>query len=511
MFNRKQLKPATRRPKEIVQGKDALKNYIDWKSAEEHFPGIKTALLEKGYYVTPKPVISPEHLASIKTDFKKTIANTRKELDCKDEKLDLGPHGILKHHGAAYATFVRHAREHVTKNVFAKIYKSKQLWVGKDGYTYSPPVEHMHRARRYHKLFVTPDGTDFVPKTPEEYELVNRDRWTHFDQTAMKKGLWCVQGILAVETMCKDDLTFACVPGSRKYRKELFAKFPELAKVKNDWVKMNTEQLQFLESLTGTTLTAVDIPEGHVALFTSDTAHQNRWPTRMHYGTPVRNKQGKLVWKQTSQDRELSVYVREEPKPRYGIYVSAMPSEMVPVSVRRSVGLRNFRHLVEFYSTSHWATWSNKNNFGSGANVVGIGEATKDSKGRVVHLPLPHYYGIYTLEEAKLYGYRADYHHAFPKDRFCHLIRKGDKQYVYVIYDVDLKFLYKFAPKDAVDMWLAKRETEIKLAFGAHFAVPPVRDSRAPKPKPKLNDISASKRKRSPISLVRDPEKKITI
>lgn len=140
-------------------------------------------------------------------------------------------------------------REAMAERVFEPLYGTQKLHCSKDGFTLQRP-------------------------TSKELNLSPND---HFDQAGDKKGLWCIQGSIALTNQDHDDGCFLCWPGSHKFHQEI-TKYRGTGGARKDWMILNQSEKQWLEDEKGVHPLRVPVKKGDVILWRSDLAHKGAPP-----------------------------------------------------------------------------------------------------------------------------------------------------------------------------------------------------------------------------------------
>jgi hypothetical protein len=191
-----------------------------------------------------------DYLEYIMQDFEKPFK--RDDPNTYIEFYKLFPkHGMLmQHFSIGHAQFIWDLRcnKKIIK-VFESIYNTDELLVSFDGASFSPP--HEITKRGYYK---------------------NND-WLHCDQSFLRSDFECVQSWITAKDVNEGDATLTVLQGSNRYH----SKFEETfnTKIKDDWYKLNEEQIQFYKD-HGCKQIDIICPAGSLVLWDSRTIHAGK-------------------------------------------------------------------------------------------------------------------------------------------------------------------------------------------------------------------------------------------
>jgi hypothetical protein len=153
-------------------------------------------------------------------------------------------HGILQHYNIGQSEFLWSIRTHPKMLEFYRTLYSRQ------------------------DLIVSFDGAN-LSKPPKR----TLQPWPHIDQGSRRLGFQCLQGYVTLVT--GQNAGTVIYPRSHFYHSLLFEKFPEL-KGPKDWVRLNSEHMNFLEA-QGIKQTLIQPRPGQLMI----------WDSRLvHYGSP---------------------------------------------------------------------------------------------------------------------------------------------------------------------------------------------------------------------------------
>ncbi|KAL4797899.1 hypothetical protein BDV19DRAFT_397499 [Aspergillus venezuelensis] len=130
------------------------------------------------------------------------------------------------------------------------------------------------------KLLVSFDGMNFTLPTGKPFQPT--EPWPHVDQSPMRKGMQCVQGILNFAPNGPDDGGLLVLKGSTKLMPEFFETHPEVIGRKTwgpaDWFGFDDEEVKWFID-RGCEIHKVCADPGDVILWDSRTMHYNCVPT----------------------------------------------------------------------------------------------------------------------------------------------------------------------------------------------------------------------------------------
>ena len=194
-------------------------------------------LSEKGYCVIEN-ILTAEEVATAIGYFREWFSS-HPQIEAVHSKIS--PHGIIKFHEVGqqrHAWYIR-TRENV-QNVFKEIWKTDEIVVSFDGCCYIPA------------------------------DCKKKDNiWTHTDQAPIKKGLKCIQGLVALTD--NTERTLVVYEGSHKLHEE-YAKEYNLTSTK-DWLLIEHNYLDKISDKKR----VLNVKAGSLVLWDSRTFHQNQY------------------------------------------------------------------------------------------------------------------------------------------------------------------------------------------------------------------------------------------
>jgi len=204
--------------------------------------------------------------------------------------------GIFKQFKVGQEQFVWDLRcEPKVIEVFEKIWKTKELLVSFD--------------------------TINVMRPPELYGgRPSRKRWFHLDQSSIKRGLHCVQGLVTLEDMTNKDGTLVVLKKSHKLFSDFFDNKHKTIE-KNNWYKLNDSEVNWYLNKDVEEI-KINAPKGSLVLWDSRVVHCNAPPEK---NRPVQRF-------------------------RYVIYVCMTPKSMISdKQLKKRIKAYNNKRM-----TSHW-------------------------------------------------------------------------------------------------------------------------------------------------------------
>lgn len=157
---------------------------------------------------------------------------------------------LIQHFSIAHSQTVWNIRQHEEiGKIFADIWSvpKEELFSSYDGISISLPPEHTYRG--WYR------GTE----------------WLHTDQSPLKKGFNCIQGLVNLYPVNDGDSTLSVLEGSHKYHSDFFDSINN--KDKNDWYKLEPNEKKFFIN-KGCNQYCVSAPIGSLVLWDSRTIHQ---------------------------------------------------------------------------------------------------------------------------------------------------------------------------------------------------------------------------------------------
>jgi ectoine hydroxylase-related dioxygenase (phytanoyl-CoA dioxygenase family) len=239
-------------------------------------------------------------------------------------------HGILEDGELAHMDFVHAIRLHPrVMMAFAMLYGAQQnLIVATDRINYQLPKEWLR--------YPGPFNDEWTQTRGEAIRGTDQDAtWLHVDQSFLKQGLHCVQGlVVCVDADQPGDASLELVPGSHlrhgNYQQDLQLQLDPTA-LRRDWYKFSHEDKAKLTAAGFfDDYTVVHAKKGALILWDSRTAHQ---------GGTIRAHATKLP--------------RPEPRPRFVVYVCAQPARATPALTREQVDRKQLV-FKKLRATSHW-------------------------------------------------------------------------------------------------------------------------------------------------------------
>lgn len=233
--------------------KEELENGRD-EALLPSLPAEFKQLEEDGYQVVPG-VYSPEECArgvdGIKAWFRGlgTGLDFSRPRSWRPESLPFSIHRIYQH-GIGHLQAVWDVRQSpAVYSVFARLWKTRELFVSFDGVSVAEPPEWTGRP-------------------------IDDKAWLHVDQGQAKRGRHCVQGLVTLEDMNSDDMTLQVLAGSHHYHQEVFRRFGTRSLGDHYRLDEDTE-VAWLESRPDVRRVRVEAPKGSLVLFDSRTVHSN--------------------------------------------------------------------------------------------------------------------------------------------------------------------------------------------------------------------------------------------
>ena len=196
---------------------------------------IKQELEEKGYVVIPN-ILNQSEINEYINEFNKWTKNIE-NLDILHKFIDF--HGIFKYHQVSHQRFAWLLRTNPKiTNIFKYLWNTDELVVSFDGCCY-----------------YTADYDDLP------------SYWTHSDQSALKKGLRCIQSFVSLSS--NEERTFIVYEGSHKLHED----HSNTYNIDNpsDWYPINEEYINTIQNRKR--ILKVDV--GSLVLWDSRTFHQN--------------------------------------------------------------------------------------------------------------------------------------------------------------------------------------------------------------------------------------------
>ena len=239
-------------PKNLADGvvKQNKTNYSDWRDD----------FYRDGYVVLPG-VLSTEKADYYRSKLLNWVTGFNLGLDLNDESTWTAEHlpqsfkSMFLNYCAPHERFMWEARcEPTVMEPFAKLYGTDELLVSFDSFNIGLP-------RR--------KDLTFKP-------------WPHCDQSADRKGLACVQGILNLYNSGPEDGGLIVMKGSAPLFEEFFEQLPKEKRffsphVHSDFYAFNEEQVKWFEE-RGCTQYKVEAKPGDLILWDSRTMHHAAFP-----------------------------------------------------------------------------------------------------------------------------------------------------------------------------------------------------------------------------------------
>ncbi|CDK26256.1 unnamed protein product [Kuraishia capsulata CBS 1993] len=214
-------------------------------------------------YVVIKGVIPTERALGYRKrmlDYLKTFDNP--ELDYKDNSTWIAenlpahnPHNIFFYYSCIHEDFAWEVRtEPGVLESFAKLWNTEELLVSFDGFNVSFPNR--------------PDQPPFPA-------------WPHIDQSPLKEGLQCAQGIVSLSKSSAEDGTLVVLKGSNNLVSEFFEK--EVGR--ENWYKYEEDAYRFTQEEynyfleKGCEVVKVEVDPGDLIIWDSRTIHWGQAPT----------------------------------------------------------------------------------------------------------------------------------------------------------------------------------------------------------------------------------------
>ena len=114
---------------------------------------------------------------------------------------------------------------------------------------------------------------------PNRKDVLRKEAWEHIDQSPLRRGLHCVQGIINLSQSGPEDGGLVVYPGSHKLNDEFFDTQTEKSTwEKNDFYKFSPEQLEWYKN-HGIKPHKVCAEPGDLILWDSRTVHYGAEPT----------------------------------------------------------------------------------------------------------------------------------------------------------------------------------------------------------------------------------------
>ena len=159
---------------------------------------------------------------------------------------------LIQHWKIGHAQYVWDIRQNEkVVDVFSKIWNDSNLLTSFDGISFHLPPEQTNRG--WYR------GND----------------WFHTDQSPLKIGLKCVQGIVTLYDVNKGDASLRVLKGSNNYHQDFFNHFNN--QEKNDWYKIKDEEMSYFDNFERNTILA---KAGSLILWDSRTFHQGIEPRK---------------------------------------------------------------------------------------------------------------------------------------------------------------------------------------------------------------------------------------
>ncbi len=246
-------------------------------------------------------------------------------------------HGIIEHGSFSHLPFMHEIRRNPRVQLpYALFYgEGSKFTSSVDRMNYQPVLEWMSR-RSLKKA-----------ANQANIGLVDEAAWIHKDQSAMKQGLHCIQGLVTLEDCDQDgDASLELIPGSHllhdqfeEYTSEEFKDYSfdppkvDMQKKKMDWYKFPDDVKDNIQQTTElfSTFKSIKALKGSLILWDSRAWHQGG-RVRAHKNKP-----------------------RPMPRPRFVVYTCFQPN-LIPgaLSLPSNELVKREKIFVEHRGASHW-------------------------------------------------------------------------------------------------------------------------------------------------------------